>query len=171
MKTTKKKIFYTVLELLFTGVAPLVFIITQYSNIGATNEAVGFKMSITGILLAMLVLLVLKRTYLNKLLSNMEHRANDYITIITTETDKEKATRAENALKTIRTAQGIINAILPILVFAAVIIACKALEAQLVELSGCMGLITISYMIGTLFGILAAREVKSKNINKDKANE
>lgn len=163
MKTTKKKVVYTVLELLFTGVAPLALVIAQYSNIGATTQAVGFKMSITGILLAMLVLLVLKRTYLNKLLSNLEQRANNCITIISTDTDTEKVARAENVLKGIRTAQTVINAILPILIFAAVIVACKALEAQLVELSGCMGLITVSYIVGTVFGVLAAREVKSKH--------
>lgn len=53
------------------------------------------------------------------------------------------------------------------MIIAAIIIACKALEAQLVQLSGCMGLITISYVIGTAFGILAAREVKSKHVDTE----
>lgn len=45
---------------------------------------------------------------------------------------------------------------------------CKALENAVIVLSGAVGLTLVSFCLGTLFGILAARQVVGKH--KEKCN-
>ncbi len=155
----KKKFVFNILEILFVGVIPLVLILFKYVEVGDGTAQTGFKIGVAGILLAILVLLILKRIVLNKWLTNMGEQANNYVSIIKTETDQEKVDRAKSVLKGIRTIETIINALLPALIFIVALIACNALEQEVVKLSSCLGMIFVSFLIGTFFSVLSEREV------------
>ena len=68
-------------------------------------------------------------------------------------------TNIENAIKNLGTAEVISNSVVPLLLLILAIICCKVMEAGLVKLSGTCGFLLVSYVIGTVFAILDAREV------------
>ena len=55
MKMTKKRLALFLLHLLFSAVVPIVLVIVRYSTITNTKAAIGFKISITGILLLIFI--------------------------------------------------------------------------------------------------------------------
>lgn len=74
----------------------------------------------------------------------------------------------ENELKAERTAEAVLNALMPLLILVGLLVLCKALENAVIVLSGAVGLTLVSFCLGTLFGILAARQVVGKH--KEKCN-
>lgn len=64
----------------------------------------------------------------------------------------------------------LLNAVVPVLLFLLLILCCKVMEAQIVKLSGTCGFILLSYLTGTVFTVLDAREIhgKHKGAEKDK---
>ena len=76
----------------------------------------------------------------------------------------------ENAIKNLGTAEVLLNAVVPVLLFLLLILCCKVMEAQIVKLSGTCGFILLSYLTGTVFAVLDAREIhgKHKGAEKDK---
>lgn len=161
MKWTKARIIYTVLSLLFVAVIPLALVIWQYSNIG--ENADGFKFGITGVMVAILVFVALKKTLINKWLEKQRAGIAQHLADLKIETDAGKIANLEKALQHSQTIECVLNAILPTLLFIASIIACKALEAGVIKLGNVMACITVSYLIGVVFDVLASREVVSKN--------
>lgn len=78
-------------------------------------------------------------------------------------TDAAEVTNIENAIKNLGTAEVILNAVVPLLLMGLVILCCKVMEAGLVRLSGTCGFILVSFVVGTVFAVLDAREVVSKH--------
>lgn len=156
---TKKKIIFTVLELLFIAIVPIVLVFIKFGEMGTGTAQTTFKIGITGVMLVILVFIILKKTIIDKWLKGLSDQANNYITIIKTDTDEEKVNRAKSVLKSIKTIETIINAIIPVLIFIVALIACYALEQEIAKLYSCLGLIFVSYLVGVLFGILSSREV------------
>ncbi len=169
MKTTTKKIIFTILELVFIAVIPIILVIWNYSNIGNSAQALNFKIGMTGIMLIMFILIFLKKIYLDKYNEQLFQQENNLLSDLRIENDLEKLNNIVRELKGIRTIRNILSSIFPIIFMAIIYIACLALEARLIKLSGVVGLIAISYVIGTIFGIFSAREIKVKN--KEKMNE
>lgn len=161
MKWTKARIIYTVLSLLFVGVIPLALVIWQYSNIG--EDANGFKFGITGVMVVLLVFLALKKTLINKWLEKQRAGAAQHLADLKIETDAAKIANLEKALQHTQTVESVLNAIMPTILFIGSIIACKAMEAGIVKLGNVMACVTVSYLIGVVFDVLASREVVSKN--------
>lgn len=167
MRCTKKKIVYNVLQLVFYGVVPLILIFMLYGNMGHTRQAVGFKIAAPGIIIIMLVFLCFKKLFINKKLSDAHSQLNQLKADLKVKTDSAEVTNIENAIKNLGTVEVILNAIVPILLFALLILCCKVMESQLVKLSGACGFILLSYIIGTAFAVLDAREVHGKHKSED----
>lgn len=167
MRWTKKKIAYNVLQLVFYGVVPLILIFMLYGNMGHTRQAVGFKIAAPGIIIIMLVFLCFKKLFINKKLSDAHSQLNQLKADLKVKTDSAEVTNIENAIKNLGTVEVILNSIVPILLFALLILCCKVMEAQLVKLSGTCGFILLSYIIGTVFAVLDAREVNGKHKAED----
>lgn len=74
-----------------------------------------------------------------------------------------EVTNIENAIKNLGTVEVLFNSVIPILLFALLILCCKVMEAQLVKLSGTCGFMLVSYIVGTVFAVLDAREVNGKH--------
>lgn len=171
MKWTKKKVLYNILQLVFYGVVPLALIFLLYGNIGHTKEAVGFKIAAPGIILSVLAFLCLKKLFINKKLADVHARWNKDVAEFEVKTDLKELENLRGKIRQYGTMEVLINAVVPVLLFLLLILCCKVMEAQLVKLSGTCGFILMSYIAGTLFAVLDAREVVRKNEKKKETSK
>lgn len=162
MKITKKRIAFFVLHLLFSAVVPIALVIARYSTIGDTSSAVGFKVSITGVLLLIFVFWVVKKLFIDRKINALKEQGNIMLADLKTEQDPMRLSALEKEIKHVRTIEAIFNSIIPLLFIVAAIVAFKALEEQLIELSATLGYIGVSYLIGMVFNVLYSREVHHK---------
>ena len=148
-------------------IIPISLIIVQYSFLENTAAAVNFRIEITGILLILFVILVLKKVFINKKIEALRERLNNQIAQIEIENDQGKILNLQQSIKNKQTVLEIFNAIIPLILLIAGVVACKAMEAAIIKLSGVLGCIALSYIIGVGFGILAARQVESKHLKEE----
>ena len=163
MKMTKKRLAFFLLHLLFSAVVPIVLVIVRYSTITNTKAAIGFKISITGILLLIFVFCVIKKLIIDKKLTDLKAQGNIMLADLKTKQDPAELAAIEKELKKIKTTEALFGSIIPMLFIVAAVIAFKALEAQLVTLSATLGYIGISYAVGLVFNVLYSREIHAKN--------
>lgn len=160
MKWTKKKIVFTVLEITFVAVVPVVLIAVNY--ISWTSEAAGFKISLGGILLALLVFYIVKKLVLNKYTERLKTTITQHMADLKIEVDKDKVESLKEELRKEKTIESLINFVIPALLLAGLFVLCKALEIAAVKMSGTVGLIGASEVVGLLFSVLSARQVEGK---------
>lgn len=153
----KKKIAFTVLETLFVAVVPLVLVIVNYASWG--QEAQAFKIAFTGILLAAVVLYAAKKILLNGYLERARQMLTQNKADLRIETDECKREKLIAAVKRGQTFETAINYLFPLLLLAGLYVLSQALETAAVKLSGTVGWIAVSMLIGFAFGLLAARKV------------
>ena len=163
MKITKKLIIYTVVQALCCTVAPLVFIFIQY---GDTIGGLQYKLPLGLILFVVIVIIIAKNTFLKPRLAKLTAQIAQHDGDLKVECDAGRIANLEAELRRERTTETVLNAILPIILLAALLLACKAMECAVLQLSGAIGFTLASYAIGTVFGILAAREVHGKHGGK-----
>ena len=171
MKMTKKRLAFFLLHLLFSAVAPIVLVIVRYSTITNTKAAVGFKISITGILLLIFIFWVIKKLFIDRRLTDLKAQGNIMLANLKTKQDPAELAAIEKELKKIKTAEALFGSIIPLLFIVAAVIAFKALEAQLVTLSATLGYIGISYGVGLIFNVLYSREIHAKNGGTDNGDK
>lgn len=152
-----RKIVFTVLEILFVAAVPAALIIWNYSTWG--EGTTGFKISVTGILLLIVVFFVLKAVFLNRYLKRMSDRAAQHEADLKVETDEEKKENLRKALRTERSIEALLSYVMPLLVVAGLYVLALVLESAAVKLSGTFGLCAASMVVGFVFGFFAAREV------------
>lgn len=162
MKLTKKRVIFFILHCLFSAVVPIALVVVRYSTIGNTGQAVGFKLSITGILLLIFIFWVIKKLFIDRRLNDLKQQGNVMLAELKTKQDPAELAAIEKALKSIKTIEVIFSSIIPMLFIIAGIVAFKALEAQLIKLSATLGFIAVSYFIGLIFNILYSREIHHK---------
>lgn len=152
-----RKIVFTVLEILFVAAVPAALIIWNYSTWG--EGTTGFKISVTGILLLIVVFFVLKAVFLNRYLKRMSDRAAQHEADLKVETDEEKKENLRKALRTERSIEALLSYVMPLFAVAGLYVLALVLESAAVRLSGTFGLCAASMVIGFVFGFFAAREV------------
>lgn len=167
MKMTKKRLAFFLLHVMFSAVVPLVFVIVRYSTMANTKAAVGFKISITGVLLLIFVFWTVKKLFIDRKLTDLKAQGNIMLANLKTKQDHAEIAALEKELKNIKTIEAVFGSIIPLLFIVAAIIAFKALEAQLVTLSATLGYIGLSYAVGLVFNVLYSREIHAKNGGKD----
>lgn len=154
----KKKIAFSVLEILFVLAVPLALIIVNYTS--WSEEAFAFKIAFTGILLVFVVLFIVKKVILNTYLERARQTLTQHKADLKVETDEGKRENLVNAVKRGQMLETVITYIFPFLLLGGLYVLAQALETAAVQLSGTVGLIAASVLVGFLFGLLAAREVK-----------
>lgn len=160
MKTTKKLVLFTVLQALFCCVAPLAFIFAEY---GYSSEGLKYKLPLGALLVALIVIAIAKNTFLKPRIMRLSAAIAQHDADLKVESDTARAANIEIELKRERTAETLLTAVTPVLVLAALLIACKAMENAILQMSGAIGFSLASYVIGTAFGVAAAREVHGKH--------
>ena len=143
-----------VLEVLFIGVLPAALIVANYASWG--DEANGFKVGITGILLLLVVAFVLKKLVFNKRLEAMRAKLNQHEADLEVETDEEKIENLVSAVRKGRTVETVLNFVVPFLVLVAVYLMAKALEEAAVLLSGTLGFVIVSVLVGFMLQLIEA---------------
>ena len=171
MKMTKKRLALFLLHLLFSAVVPIVLVIVRYSTITNTKAAIGFKISITGILLLIFIFWVIKKLFIDRKLTDLKAQGNIMLANLKTKQDPAELAAIEKERKKIKTAEALFGSIIPLLFIVAAVIAFKALEAQLVTLSATLGYIGISYGVGLVFNVLYSREIHAKNGGTDNGDK
>lgn len=163
MKMTKKRLVFFLLHILFSAIVPIALVIVRYSTMDNSKGAVGFKVSITGVLLLLFVFWTVKKLFIDKKLTDLKAQSNLMIANLKTKQDSAEIAALERELKGIKTVEAVFGSVIPLLFIIAGIIAFKALEAQLVTLSATLGYIGLSYAIGLIFNVLYSREIHAKN--------
>ena len=154
----RKKIAFTVLEIIFVLAVPLVLICINYASWG--EDATAFKIAFTGILLVFVVLFIVKKVILNTYLERARQTLTQHKADLKVETDNGKRENLVNAVKRGQMLETIITYVFPFLLLGGLYVLAQALETAAVQLSGTVGLIAASVLVGFLFSLLAAREVK-----------
>ena len=153
----RAKLIYTILEAVFVAVIPVVLVIYQYGYVEPTTAA--FKISLTGIILLALVFYAVKRIFMDKRLKDWEAQYNNYISAYKIETDAEKKQRAKEQIQKYQTFTVLLRSFVPLLIFVMIQVLDKAVEQQMITLSSLSGLVTVSFGVGVIFSVMAAREV------------
>ena len=136
MKITKKLIVYTAAQVLFCTVEPLVFIFIQY---GDTSGGLKYKLPLGLILFVVIVIIIAKNTFLKPRLAKLTAQIAQHDGDLKVESDEGRIANFEAELRRERTAETVLNAILPIMLLAALLFACKAMESAVLQLSGAIG--------------------------------
>lgn len=163
MKMTKKRLVFFLLHIAFSAIVPIALVVARYGTIENTRGAVGFKISITGVLLLLFVFWIIKKLFIDRKLADLKAQGNVMIADLKTKQDSAELAALEKELKSIKTVEVVFSSVIPLLFITMGMIAFKALEAQLVTLSATLGYIAVSYAVGLVFNVLYSREIHAKN--------
>lgn len=156
-------IFFTIAHALFCAVCPIVFIFVQY---GDTSGGLQYKLPLGAICVVVLVVILAKNTLLRPRIERMTAEIAQHEADLKVESNSGRINNLIAELKRERTIEVVFNATVPLLVLSALLVGCKALEKSVLMLSGAIGFTLASYVIGTVFGLFAAREVHGKHGGK-----
>ena len=152
-----KKIIYTVGEIVFVVGVPALLVIMNYSSWG--EGTTGFKIGLTGIILLFVVYIFLRKVILKKHFDRLKDSITQHLADLKVETNEERKKALRDRIKFERTIECVINFITPALLLGALFIVCQALESAAVKMSGTIGFIAASEIVGLVFSILESREV------------
>ena len=161
MKITWKWFLFTVLELLFVAVIPLVVVYIGYGGWG--KEANHFKVYFGVLLSAVIIFWIIKTVLITPWIDKQKIKAGNLEAQLEAENDKGKIENIESALKRARLTETIFSWILPLAFLLIAFLASRAMEQAIVKFSGILGFIGISEFIGFVFGCLVALCVDSKH--------
>ncbi len=161
-------ITFTVLQALFCAVVPLIFMFVQYAE---TGEGLRYKLPLGILLLCVVIVVIAKNTFLKPRMSKLAAQIAQHEADLKIENDTGRIKNLVSELRKERIVETVLNCVMPVFVLAALLVACKAMENAVLELSGAVGFSLGSYVLGFIFGILAAREVGSKHEKKDVKDE
>lgn len=156
----KKYIVYSVLQMIFTAIVPLAFIISEYAT---TSGGLRYKLPLGAIVVAIIMLVISKNTLLKPRIAKLTAVIAQHEGDLKVESEEGKIKNLIAELKHERTVMCILNSLMPILLLGAMLIAAKALESAVMKLSGAIGFSLASFILGTVFGTLAARCVWAKH--------
>ena len=161
MKRTWKWFLFTVLELLFVAVIPLVVVYIGYGGWG--KEANHFKVYFGVLLSAVIIFWIIKTVLITPWIDKQKIKAGNLEAQLEAENDKGKIENIESALKRARLTETIFSWIVPLAFLLIAFLASRAMEQAIVKFSGILGFIGISEFIGFVFGCLVALCVDSKH--------
>lgn len=160
MKLTKKLIVFTVLQALCCAVAPAVFVFVEYAD---TSGGWQYKLPLGALIVLLVIVVISKNTLLKPRLNRLSASISQHTADLKIEADADKIRNLETELKRERVLETLLNGVMPILALAAIFVACKAMERAVIRLSGAIGFTLAAYIVGLIFGVLAAREVHGKH--------
>lgn len=164
MKWTAKRVICFVGQIVcFIGL-PLTFIWVQYAEL-ETTEAVAttaFKLPATALLVAVLVLVLAKRIFLNNFMTQLNARLANMETQFLVTTDQNAIDVLKCSYKWQKLVEVIVSALIPACVLALSLLVCKALEDGTIKLFGVLRLTSVSFVLGFAFRISEILTLKTK---------
>ena len=148
-----KKITLFVAEVACFFVLPLIIIFAQFGKIHSPV----IKIGMAGIVLAVFVLLLFKRFFINKKIEQLTAELINYKSDYKTETDPVRKDKIKKAMVFIKTVIAAYNAVMPVIYLGIGWAVAAGLEAQLVLMSATIKYIVLCYVAGGAVSIYKAR--------------
>lgn len=164
MKWTAKRIICFVGQLVcFIGL-PLTFIWVQYAELETTETAAttAFKLPATALLVAVLVLVLAKRIFLNNFMTQLNARLANMETQFLVTTDQNAIDVLKRSYKWQKLVEVIVSALIPACVLALSLLVCGALEDGTIKLFGVLRLTAVSFVLGFCFRVAEILTLKTK---------
>lgn len=164
MKWTAQRIICFAGQLVcFIGL-PLLFIWLQYAELQTTETeaTTAFKLPATALLVAVLVLVLAKRIFLNNFMTQLNARLANMETQFLVTTDQRAIDALKKSYKWQKLVEIIISAIIPACVLGLALLVCQALEAGTIKLFGVLRLTACSFVLGFSFRVAEVLTLKSK---------
>jgi len=162
MRWTKKRILFLALHFIFVAIVPLVLISVRYSNLGNSVEEHTFRISATGLMLALIVCYFIKKLFVDKRLADAKAQSNVMLADLRTKQDKDEIMALEREIRKLRMLDAIVGSIMPVLLFILALVVFRALENGIILLTGTLGFILLSYITAMVFNILYVREIRGR---------
>lgn len=165
----KKDKLYIALEIakwvFFLGI-PLALFIWKCTSIGNSAGGTKFIVGCSGYIICLIIYIIFKKAIMKKYLFELNGKIVNYTTQLETETDEEKITLIEKALRKCLIIRDIFNVAPIIIGFALMLLIIKNIEKDIITLYGVLGLITLSCLLGFGCNLLQDSNIKSKNRNE-----
>ena len=157
MKYSKRKVAFIVLEFLFTVAVPVAICIMS-----CVDNGLKVRLGIYGTVLAVAVFYVIKKLFINRRLATLKGLSVHLKSELMIETDDEKVANIKRALSRAQVFEVLATSITPIGLLAVFLTVSKCIEDGFTKLSGTLGLILLSVVIGTVFAVLNASLIESR---------
>lgn len=162
----KKDITFILLEIakwLFFLVIPVAVFIWKCTTLGAVEGGTKFIASCSGYIVLLIVFLVFKKVIMKNYIADLRGKIVNYTTQIETETEEQKITLIEKALRKCLLIRDCFTVAPVVIVCGLLLYIIRAIEYDIVTLYSVVGLIAISYALGFVFMLFQSANVKSKN--------
>ena len=158
MKYSKIKLTFFIFEVLFSVVFPILIGI-----LSCIDKGLKVRLGAYCLTLAIIIFYVIKKTFINRRLEALKGLTVHLKSELMIETDSAKINNIKRALARAQVFGVIASAITPIGLTGIFFIVSKSIEEGFAHLSGAVGLIFLSLIIGTVFAALNASVVISNN--------
>lgn len=163
MKKDKTYWILEALKILFFAVIPIALFIMKCTTLNQQQGGTKFIIGCSGYIVALILYFVIKKIVLKRYLSQIDGKIVNYETQIETETDQEKITLIENALRKCLIIKTIFTVIPVIILLGLLLMIVKGLEKDLLTLYSVIGFIALSICAGFICEIIQDANVKSKH--------
>lgn len=165
----KKDKLYITLEVakwfFFLGI-PIALFIWKCTTLGQTPGGTKFIIGVSGYIVCIILYILFKKLIMKNYIRDLNGKIVNYTTQLETETDEEKITLIEKALRKCLVIRDVFNVIPLIIAFALILVIIKNVEKDIITLYSVLGFITISCLCGFLCNVLQDAKIKSKNRNE-----
>lgn len=158
MKYSKRKLTFFIFEVLFSVVIPILIGISS-----CMDKGLKVRIGAYGITLAIILFYLIKKLFINKRVENLKGFTVHLKSELAIETDAVKINNIRRALAKAQVFEVIATAITPIGLLSVFLLVSKSIEAGIAHLSGAVGLILLSVIIGTIFAVLNASVIRCGN--------
>ena len=158
MKYSKKKLTFLILEIIFSAVLPVLI-----GVLSCVDKGLKMRLTVYGITLAIITFYVIKKLFINRRLEYLKGLTVHLKSELMIETDPLKLNNIKRALARAQVFEVIATAITPIGLLSVFLIVSKSIEEGFARLSGSIGLILLSIIIGTVFAAFNASVVNCRN--------
>jgi|GEM_PF-6269387 len=166
MKYTKKKLAYFMLETLFSLVVPVVLTVHECMTCSSARVRIG----VFGAAVALIAYYAVKRLFIDKRIAELKGKIVHLKSELIIETDAAKIVNIEKALGRAQALEVVTSSIVPIGLLAVFFFVAKSVEAGLANFAGTVGFILLSAVVGSVFAVLNALTVASKNRSGNNEN-
>ena len=172
MKKDKLYISLEIAKWIFFLALPIALFIWKCTTIGNADGGTKFITSCCGYIVCIIIYIIFKKAIMKNYVKELNGKIVNYYTQLETETDQEKITLIENALKKCLIIRDIFNLVPILIACALILLIVKALEKDIITMYSVLGFITLSCLMG--FGCTMAQDwnIKSKNrVNEEEEHE
>lgn len=162
----KKDKVYITLEIakwfFFLGL-PLALFIWKCTTLGNTEGGTKFIVGCGGYIVCIIIYIIFRKVIMKNYLNDLNGKIINFTTQLETETDSEKITLIEKALRKCLIIRDIFNVLPVIIGCALILLIVKSIEKDIITLYSVVGLITVSCLMGFICGLVQDANIKSKN--------